>query len=161
MTTQHDDGMSPEELKLIFERRDILRQALREQRIPHIEIAMVDDTPDAYTPIVETALTFEMLINSLLGNYSMANNQNSLALLFYITGALHNLSHLSADLLMDWLKQHLDLFGGTNPLENILKMLDRTDSFVTEHDDTSHTEVPEAFKNALKEIMDDNDNVNG
>ena len=157
MTTQnpnnHDDEISPEQLHELFRRRDALREALRGGHVPHIEIQIVDDVPDTYTPIVETALTFEMLINSLLGNYTMANNQNSLALLFYITGELHNISHLSADLLMQWVKQNLELFGGTNPLESILKMLDHVED--TEVPPT--TEIPDVFKDALKEILDNDD----
>tara|TARA_Y100000310_G_C20558666_1_gene751893 strand:+ start:320 stop:838 length:519 start_codon:yes stop_codon:yes gene_type:complete len=164
---EHGDDVTPEQLKELYARRDALREALNQSHVPHIEIQIVDDIQDKYTPIVETALTFEMLINSLLGNYTMANNQNSLALLFYITGQLHNISHLSADLLMQWIKQHLDLFGGSNPIENILKMLDRTEKPESEEvedwvkGEDTFTEIPDVFKDALKEILEnDNNNTN-
>lgn len=162
MTTQnpneHGDDITPEQLRAFYVKRDSLRDALTRSHVPHIEIQIVDDEQDKYTPIVETALTFEMLVNTLLGNYALANNQSSLALLFYITGELHNITHLSADLLMQWVKEHLDIFGGSNPIENVLDMLDHTDKQESEDvEDSTPTEIPDIFKDVLKEILENGD----
>ena len=83
---------NPETLRLLMERQEELRRLLSKDRIAHIEITVVDDHVDTMTPLKELAITFESLVNALLGNYATLGDTKALALLQGLNSLIHNLS---------------------------------------------------------------------
>jgi len=170
MTTEsHDEDnyeMPSETLKNILQRRDTLRNILKEIGAPHMRVELVNDMPDAYTPLVETALTIETLVNAVLGNYSITGDEKSLILLGFITNQLHSICHLSADFLAYDISEKGETHAGVDALFGLLNDLDMTDQPDANearpgagHLRSDVTDIPEAFKNAFKgESNDDNPN---
>ena len=110
-----------------------LRRQVNRAGIPHMSIEVHNEPPSMKgSPISDTALHFEVLINSLIATYSSSEDSTAISILSYITENLISLMEMSADIAM------------TNrglSQEDIEKRIE----------EMTHHEIPDIFKQAFGE----------
>jgi len=140
----HEGEVSWEEL---MRQQKQTRDVLKEQGIPHVEVSVFNDHSDE-TPLSHTAYSFESLINTLLAIYTSTSDAKFVALLQYISMALDNINALTADLIIQRLReQHGE--------SNVDKMLNYMKKFNQYTNSSDKTNIPDAFMDAFKEEDDD------
>lgn len=143
---------NPETLRLLMERQEELRRLLSKDRIAHIEITVVDDHVDTMTPLKELAITFESLVNALLGNYATLGDTKALALLQGLNSLIHNHSHTTFEIFIADIAKKTKLSPNSSPMEILEKLMSQLDS---EDNESPSTSIPDTFLKAFEENEDD------
>jgi len=141
----------PETLRLLMERQEELRKLLTKDGIAHIEITVVDDHVDTMSPLKELAITFESLVNALLGNYATLGDVKALALLQGLNSLIHNHSHTTFEIFMADLAQKTKLSPNSSPMEILEKLMSQLDS----EDNEDKSPIPDTFLKAFGEEKED------
>ena len=145
----------PETLRMLMERQEELRKLLSRDGIAHIEIAIVDDHVDTMSPLKELAITFESLVNALLGNYATFGDTKALALLQGLNSLIHNHSHTTFEIFMADLTNKAKLSPNSSPMDILEKLMQQLDD---EEDSmsTGTSPIPDTFLKAFEENEDEN-----
>lgn len=141
----------PETLRLLMERQEELRKLLARDGIAHVEITIVDDHVDTMSPLKELAITFESLVNALLGNYATLGDVKALALLQGLNSLIHNHSHTAFEIFMADLAQKTKLSPNSHPMEILEKLMNQLDS----EDNEGKSPIPDSFLKAFEENEDE------
>jgi len=144
----------PETLRMLMERQEELRRLLSRDGIAHIEITIVDDHVDTMSPLKELAITFESLVNALLGNYATLGDTKALALLQGLNSLIHNHSHTTFEIFMADLAKKTKMSPNSNPMEILEKLMNQLDS-EDESKSTGTSPIPDTFLKAFEESEDE------
>ena len=141
----------PETLRLLMERQEELRKLLTRDGIAHIEITIVDDHVDTMSPLKELAITFESLVNALLGNYATLGDVKALALLQGLNSLIHNHSHTTFEIFMADIAKKTKMSPNSHPMEILEKLMNQLDS----EDNEGRSPIPDSFLKAFEENEDE------
>jgi len=125
--------------------REAMMELLKRNNVPYVEVKIhLDGVQRESSPIGHIADSFEMLVNSLLGDIVMTASSDAGHLLSYHTQLLDNLCRLSGLIMneegrLERLKEGLD------------KMIRKHKEGGEEEEEGRKTEVPQIFLNAFKE----------
>ena len=141
----------PETLRLLMERQEELRKLLTRDGIAHIEITIVDDHVDTMSPLKELAITFESLVNALLGNYATLGDVKALALLQGLNSLIHNHSHTTFEIFMADIAKKTKMSPNSHPMEILEKLMNQLDA----EDNEGRSPIPDSFLKAFEENEDE------
>ena len=141
----------PETLRLLMERQEELRKLLTRDGIAHIEITIVDDHVDTMSPLKELAITFESLVNALLGNYATLGDVKALALLQGLDSLIHNHSHTTFEIFMADIAKKTKMSPNSHPMEILEKLMNQLDA----EDNEGRSPIPDSFLKAFEENEDE------
>ena len=144
----------PETLRLLMERQEELRKLLTRDGIAHIEINIVDDHIDTMSPLKELAITFESLVNALLGNYATLGDTKALALLQGLNSLIHNHSHTTFEIFMADIAKKTKMSPNSHPMEILQQLMNQLDS-EDESKPTGTSPIPDSFLKAFEENEDE------
>ena len=153
--TSNDDWYDdPETLRMLMARQNELRELLLKDGIAHLEITVVDDHVDTMSPLKELAITFESLVNALLGNYASMGDSKALVLLQGLNTMIHNHSNITYELFIADLAKKTKLSPKTHPMEILEKLMRQMDE---EDESKSHGSfpIPDTFLKAFGEEKED------
>ena len=125
--------------------REAMMELLKRNNVPYVEVKIhLDGVQRESSPIGHIADSFEMLVNSLLGDIVMTASSDAGHLLSYYTQLLDNLCRLSGLIMneegrLERLKEGLD------------KMIRKHKEGGKEEEEEGKTEVPQIFLNAFME----------
>lgn len=154
MTTGDEWYDDPETLRLLMERQEELRKLLTRDGIAHIEINIVDDHIDTMSPLKELAITFESLVNALLGNYATLGDTKALALLQGLNSLIHNHSHTTFEIFMADIAKKTKMSPNSHPMEILQQLMNQLDS-EDESKPTGTSPIPDSFLKAFEENEDE------
>ena len=112
----------------------------------------MDDHVDTMTPLKELAITFESLVNALLGNYATLGDTKALALLQGLNSLIHNHSHTTFEIFIADIAKKTKLSPNSSPMEILEKLMSQLDS---EDNESPSTSIPDTFLKAFEENEDD------
>ena len=145
---------NPETLRLLMERQEEQRKLLTRDGIAHIEINIVDDHIDTMSPLKELAITFESLVNALLGNYATLGDTKALALLQGLNSLIHNHSHTTFEIFMADIAKKTKMSPNSHPMEILQQLMNQLDS-EDESKPTGTSPIPDSFLKAFEENEDE------
>ena len=129
--------------------REAMMELLKRNNVPYVEVKIhLDGVQRESSPIGHIADSFEMLVNSLLGDIVMTASSDAGHLLSYYTQLLDNLCRLSGLIMneegrLERLKEGLD--------KMIRKHKEGGKEEEEEEEEEGKTEVPQIFLNAFME----------
>ena len=106
------------------------------------------------SPLKELAITFESLVNALLGNYATLGDTKALALLQGLNSLIHNHSHTTFEIFMADIAKKTKMSPNSHPMEILQQLMNQLDS-EDESKPTGTSPIPDSFLKAFEENEDE------